>query len=84
MCRLRLYIAGIVGMSAHPETYDAMVWQMISYIPAGYKRVDLIADSCNDSSIKSKTTLRRAGSAVEHTILIKYKYRFYHISKEQS
>ena len=58
-------------MFVHPAIYEALAWQIISYIPPGYKRVDLVFDSYNDSSIKSNTRLSRAGSAVEHSSLIK-------------
>ena len=50
-------IASIVGTSVHPERYEALAWQIISYIPTGYKRVDLVAESYSDSSIKSNTRL---------------------------
>ena len=50
-------IASIVGTSVHPERYEAVAWQIISYIPTGCKRVDLVADSYSDSSIKSNTRL---------------------------
>ena len=58
-------------MPVRPETYITLGWQIISYIPTGYKIVDLFADGYNDSSIKSNTRLSRTGSAVEYPILIK-------------
>lgn len=63
-------IAGTVGMSVQPETYETTTWQINSYISTGYKRVDL---AYNDSSIISNTKLSRAGFAVEQPILIKSK-----------
>ena len=46
-------MATIRTMKEIPETFEGLAWQLIKLLPSGYKRVDIVADTCQENSIKS-------------------------------
>ena len=51
------YIVGLMAtiraMKEIPETFEGLAWQLIKLLPSGYKRVDIVADTYQENSIKS-------------------------------
>ena len=46
-------MATIRTMKEIPETFEGLAWQLIKLLPSGYKRVDIVADTYQENSIKS-------------------------------
>ena len=51
------YIVGLMAtiraIKEIPETFEGLAWQLIKLLPSGYKRVDIVADTYQENSIKS-------------------------------
>ena len=52
-------MAGIRQLTRIPETYEALTWKYLESIPVGYDRVDIVADTYKDDSIKSAERIKR-------------------------
>ena len=37
-----------------PETYEDLAWSLIKMVPKNYPRVDIVADTCHNSSLKNQ------------------------------
>ena len=46
-------MATIRTMTEIPETFEGLAWQLIKLLPSCYKRVDIVADTYQENSIKS-------------------------------
>ena len=46
-------MATIRTMKEIPETFEGLAWQLIKLLPSCYKRVDIVADTYQENSIKS-------------------------------
>ena len=42
-----------------PGTYEELTFQLIRLLPTGYKRVDIVADTCREVSIKDPERRKR-------------------------
>lgn len=56
------FMACIRVLRQIPETYEGLTWTFLEMLPSGYKRVDIVADTYQDISIKSTERSKR-GSA---------------------
>ena len=56
-------IATIRMMKSIPATYEDFTWQFLKMIPKNFKRVDIVADTYRDNSIKSGERLKRGCSS---------------------
>ena len=56
-------IAAIRTMTEIPETYHELTWKLLGSLPKGYKRVDLVADTYREVSIKNGERQKRGTSA---------------------
>ena len=56
-------IAAIRTMAELPETYYEFTWKLLGSLPKGYKRVDLVADTYRDVSIKNGERQKRGTSS---------------------
>ena len=50
------YIRTMVNL---PDTYERLAWQFLSGIPKGFSRIDLVADSYFNNSIKDAERIKR-------------------------
>ena len=50
-------------MKSIPATYEDFTWQFLEMIPKNFKRVDAVADTYRDNSIKSGERLKRGCSS---------------------
>ena len=55
-------IAAIRTMTELPETYYEFTWKLLGSLPKGYKRVDLVADTYREVSIKNGERQKRGTS----------------------
>ena len=46
-------MASLRGMTQIPETYEDLTWKFLKLFPSGYNRVDIVADSYQEVSLKS-------------------------------
>ena len=46
-------MATICTMKKIQETFEGLAWQLIKLLPSGYKRIDIVADTYQENSIKS-------------------------------
>ena len=46
-------MASLRGMTQIPETYENLTWKLLKLLPSGYNRVDIVADSYQEVSLKS-------------------------------
>ena len=53
------YIRTMVNL---PDTYERLAWQFLSGIPKGFSRIDLVADSYFNNSIKDAERIKRGTS----------------------
>ena len=53
------YIRTMVNL---PDTYERLAWQFLSGIPKGFSRIDLVADSYFNNSIKDAKKIKRGTS----------------------
>ena len=53
------YIRTMVNL---PDTYERLAWQFFSGIPKGFSRIDLVADSYFNNSIKDAERIKRGTS----------------------
>ena len=53
------YIRTMVNL---PDTYERLAWQFLSGIPKGFSRIDLVADSHFNNSIKDDERIKRGTS----------------------
>ena len=51
-------------MTELPQTYYEFPWKFLSSLPKGYKRVDLVADTYREISIKNGERQERGTSAL--------------------
>jgi hypothetical protein len=61
-------MANIRMITGIPETYEDLTWVFIKTIPTGYTRIDIVADTYPENSIKAAEHCRR-GSSREIIIL---------------
>ena len=45
-------MATFCTMMEIPETFEGLAWQFTKLLPSGYKRVDIVADTYQENSIK--------------------------------
>ena len=50
-------------MTELPQTYYEFTWNFLGSLPKGYKRVDLVADTYREISIKNEERQRQGTSA---------------------
>ena len=55
-------IAAIRTMTVLPNTYEELVWNLISTLPKGYRRLDIVADTYRNQSIKDAERSARGSS----------------------
>ena len=55
-------MASIRTLTALPDTYEEFTWKFIKSLPNGYHRVDIVADTYQDESIKSVERQKRGSS----------------------
>ena len=53
------YIRTMVNL---PDTYERLAWQFMSGIPKGFSRIELVADSFLNNSIKDAERIKRGTS----------------------
>ena len=54
--------AFIVTMVNLPDTYERLAWQFMSGTPKGFSRIELVADSFLNNSIKDAERIKRGTS----------------------
>ena len=54
--------AFIITMVNLPDTYERLAWQFMSGIPKGFSRIELVADSFLNNSIKDAERIKRGTS----------------------
>ena len=52
-------IAAIRCIATVPETYEDLAWSLIKIVTKSYPRVDIVADTCHNSSLKNQERNRR-------------------------
>ena len=52
-----------VCLSAIPDTFEQLIWRFLQSLPKGYQRVDIVADTYRDKSIKSAERIKRGTSS---------------------
>ena len=45
-------MASLHTLKEIPETYEPLTWKFIKSTPAGYDRIDIVADACRELSMK--------------------------------
>ena len=53
-----------VCLSAIPDTFEQLIWRFLQSLPEGYHRVDIVADTYRDKSIKAERIKRGTSSKV--------------------
>ena len=59
---LHHWYAAIRCIATVPETYEALAWSLIKIVTKSYPRVDIVADTCHNSSLKNRERNRRGVS----------------------
>ena len=59
-----VYVLDMIALlrTGIPETFEGFAWKMVKSIPWEYRRVDIVADSYHEHSIKSSERKRRGSS----------------------
>ena len=52
-------LAAIRCIAIVPETYEDLAWSLIKIGPKNYRRVDIVADTYRNSSLKNQERNRR-------------------------
>ena len=52
-------LAAIRCIAIVPETYEDLAWSLIKVGPKNYRRVDIVADTYRNSSLKNQEKNRR-------------------------
>ena len=55
-------MAAIRTLTVIPDTYEEFTWKFLKSLPSGYLRVDIVADTYQDNSIKSRERSKRGSS----------------------
>ena len=55
-------MASIRSMVGLPDTYEDLTWKFLETLPKGYTRVDIVADTYQDKSIKATERTKRGTS----------------------
>lgn len=74
-------MAAIRTLTALPDIHGRLTWKFIKSLPSGYHRIDIVADTYQDPSIKSEERSKFRTVHVNRKQLLKAQYIWGHIRR---